>query len=944
MNKNKWKSSRGLKVALTITSFVMAAIVFCSAAAVILIGNLYVYGETKEECLKVHYERYSEIYAVMAMANRESPVMQEELNKTNFRYGIIKEEDAEAEGITELEETKKISDPASYEYYNFEKMPAVDAIENDEVDVWEYEIGEGTRYSWDCRLFGYADVYNEVYDEVNYNDYAAMEEVPIIGYYYNVSDGIFYYETEDECYRVDDVKLFVGDVDMQLRFKFDSGQGAYYNLDREACVVNDYYLTFDAFDDFTGKSWETWSTITLDDVEFFHTDIRFVEDEDTENGEFLGKPIAKRFYSYSDGSEVLKVRAEETVKEEAEAQNSKTERYWVISEVREPLAKTGIRNSILEGDLFEQITYVLNYAYAWRYPAIVILIVSLILWAVSTVFVLIMAGHKGRYRYAGDDAAGTAGSVSSADVGTGRTAGSVSCAESGIGRMADGTVYAGSTAGTDGEDTGAVQDTLQAEGAGGVMPAETSAQEDTDRKAGMPGREDGAEESGSGSRTGRLAAEMRWMDEVKPGFWQKIPLDVETALIALLGCVLIAVGVEFTYYGLSPWNITLAVICCAGCYIISFIWLVDFVVRVKLGKWWRSMFVYKCCAWIWRKVSGFVKKIVRFCQENISLLGKAILILGGISLLEGFGILMTGYAPGAELSIWFLYRAATVVLILLGIVQANKLKEGAGKLADGDLQEKIDTEKMFWEFKKHGDALNSIHDGISLAVEKRMQSEHFRTELITNVSHDIKTPLTSIINYVDLLQKEEIDNEKAKEYLEVLSRQSSRLKKLTEDLIEASKASTGSMPVQMEQIELGVFLTQTVGEFEEKLTSAGLHVVMHKPETEVFVNADGKHLWRVVENLVQNICKYAQAGTRVYIDLDEGEKEAMISFKNISRYELNISGDELMERFVRGDASRHTEGSGLGLSIAGSLMELMHGKLEIAVDGDLFKVVLHFPR
>ena len=285
-----------------------------------------------------------------------------------------------------------------------------------------------------------------------------------------------------------------------------------------------------------------------------------------------------------------------------------------------------------------------------------------------------------------------------------------------------------------------------------------------------------------------------------------------------------------------------------------------------------------------------------------------------------------------------------MILILVGIVQANKLKEGAEKLANGSLQEKIDTAKMFWEFKKHGEALNSIHDGISLAVEKRMQSEHFRTELITNVSHDIKTPLTSIINYVDLLQKEEIDNEKAKEYLEVLNRQSARLKKLTEDLIEASKASTGSMPVKMESLELGVFLTQTVGEFEEKIHAAGLRMVMHRPETEIFVNADGRHLWRVVENLVQNICKYAQSGTRVYIDLDETEKEAVISFKNISQYELNISGSELMERFVRGDASRHTDGSGLGLSIAGSLMELMGGKLEIVVDGDLFKVVLHFPK
>ena len=873
MNKNKWKSNRGLKIALTVLSLVMAAVVFFGAAAVILIGSLGAYEYSREECLENHYERYSGIYAVMAMANRESPLMQEELNKTNFRYGIIRDEDLGAEGITEIGEIKKISDPASYEYYNFDTMPAADAIEKEEVRVEEFEIGNGTRYSWDRSLFGYANTYDVEYTEENAS-YVVTEEVPIIGYYYNVSDGIFYYETRDECYLVDEVELFVGNSDMKMKFKFDSGQGAYYNLNREECVVNDYYLTFNAFDDLSGKSWETWNTITLDGVELSHTDIRFVEDENTELGEFHEKPIADRFYSYSDGSEVLQVRAEET-EESVEAKDNGTERYWVISQVREPLVRTGIQDGLLEGDLFEQITSVLNYAYAWRYGAIAVLVVSLILWAVSTVLVLIMAGHKGGYEAAESQAMSEKGFAWS----------------------------------------------------------------------GEAGEEDETGETGFAEvdETGSAGAGQRWVDAVRPGFWQRIPLDVETALIFLLGMGLIVAAAEVTRW-LSPGNVALAVICCVGCYLISFIWLVDFVVRVKLGKWWRGMLIYKCLAWIWRKVSGFVKKAVGFFRENLSLLWKSVLILGGISLLECFGIALTAFSPEMELCIWFLYRGSTLVLIWVGIVQVNKLKEGAKKLADGDLQEKINTEKMFWEFKKHGDALNSIHDGISLAVEKRMQSEHFRTELITNVSHDIKTPLTSIINYVDLLQKEQIDNEKAKEYLEVLNRQSARLKKLTEDLIEASKASTGSLPVQLEKLELGVFLTQTVGEFEEKITAAGLHVVMHKPEMEVFVNADGRHLWRVVENLVQNICKYAQPDTRVYIDLDDREKEAVISFKNISRYELNISGDALMERFVRGDASRHTDGSGLGLSIAGSLMELMYGKLEIVVDGDLFKVVLHFPK
>ena len=903
MNKNKWKSNRGLKIVLTILSILMAAVVFFSAAAVILIGSMDEYTNSRQECLERHYERYSYIYAVMAIANRESKTMQEELDKTNFRYGIIRNEDLGTEGITDLREIKKLSDPTIYEYCNFETMPDVEAIERGEFRVDGFEVGKGTHYSWDCRLFGYASVYYDYDEEVA--EYVMTEEVPIIGYYYNVTDGIFYYETEEQCYRVDEVELYVGNTDAKMRFQYDPGQGAYYNLDREDCVVKDYYLRFNAFDDYAGRSWETWNTITLDGMELNHTNVRFVNDEDTENGRLQGKPIAENYYSYSDGSGALTVRVEVTNETSDKAEGDGPVSYFVISQVRDPLVKTGIQQGYLEGDLFEQAAYVMDLAYTWRYAAIVILVVSVILWIAATVVMLIMAGHRGYYETVNVDG----GKKEKEQKGT-----SV--------RKEDSFVR--------GDDTGQKEESYAAGGmeTGAGIPAETEE---------SPAWEHEEQEERGG-------ADSLWVDVIRPGFWQKIPLDVETCMLAILGVCALACMIELTYYGIFPWNIALAVLGGGFCYLICLIWLTDFVVRVKLGKWWRSMFVYRCCAWLWRKASGFVKRVFRFFRENISLLWKGIVILGGISFLEGFGILLTGFAPEAELLIWFLYRAATVALILIGIVQADKLKEGARKLADGDLQEKISTEKMFWEFKKHGEALNSIGDGMSLAVEKRMQSEHFRTELITNVSHDIKTPLTSIINYVDLLQKEEIGNETAKEYLEVLNRQSARLKKLTEDLIEASKASTGSMPVQIENLELGVFLTQTVGEFEEKLEAAGLRVVMRKPEKEIFVNADGRHLWRVVENLVQNICKYAQPDTRVYIDLDEKEKEAVISFKNISRYELNISGDELMERFVRGDASRHTEGSGLGLSIAGSLMELMNGRLEIVVDGDLFKVVLHFPK
>ena len=211
-----------------------------------------------------------------------------------------------------------------------------------------------------------------------------------------------------------------------------------------------------------------------------------------------------------------------------------------------------------------------------------------------------------------------------------------------------------------------------------------------------------------------------------------------------------------------------------------------------------------------------------------------------------------------------------------------------------------------------------------------------------NFSHDIKTPLTSIINYVDLLEKEELHNEKAEEYLAVLERQSSKLKKLIEDLVEASKASTGNLEVGNELLEAGVFLTQTVGEFEEKLSLVGLELIVQKPEDPLYILADGRHLWRVVDNLMNNICKYAQPSSRVYVNLEKEDEEVVMTFRNISKYQLNINGSELTERFVRGDSSRNTEGHGLGLSIAKSLMDLIGGDMRIVVDGDLFKVILRF--
>ena len=291
----------------------------------------------------------------------------------------------------------------------------------------------------------------------------------------------------------------------------------------------------------------------------------------------------------------------------------------------------------------------------------------------------------------------------------------------------------------------------------------------------------------------------------------------------------------------------------------------------------------------------------------------------------------------------------------------KELQEGSEALADGDLNYKLDTSHMVLSFKEHGENLNSIGEGISAAVEQRMKSEHLKTELITNVSHDIKTPLTSIINYADLIGKEVSGDAKdtgdgagtetaqereqhISEYAEVLLRQSQKLKKLLDDLLEASKATTGNLEVHPEVCDVSVLLSQAVGEYEQRFAEKKLETIVKQPEETVKVMADGRHLWRVFDNLLNNIYKYAQEGSRVYLNVEHDGQNVSIIFRNMSAYPLEMSPEELEERFTRGDRSRHMEGNGLGLSIAKSLTELQKGDMEIITDGDLFKVVITLPK
>lgn len=323
------------------------------------------------------------------------------------------------------------------------------------------------------------------------------------------------------------------------------------------------------------------------------------------------------------------------------------------------------------------------------------------------------------------------------------------------------------------------------------------------------------------------------------------------------------------------------------------------------------------------------------------------LIMVVLGVQCGFGLFVF-YADGSLVLFylsWFLLAAD--MLLLAGFIrwcqEEKSVHRASQALADGNLSYKVDARKLHLTWKSLGQNLNSIGDGMALAVEERMRSERMKTELITNVSHDLKTPLTSIINYIDLLKDESLPVEQHREYIDVLERQSAKLKKLTEDVVEASKAVSGAIEVNWEELDVTELLEQSVGEYSERLQAAEIEPVVHMPQDSILLLADGRLLCRVLDNLITNILKYAQPGTRAYFDLSADQGRLEIAIKNISKAPLDIPAEELMERFVRGDSSRSNEGSGLGLSIALSLTKLMGGELELILDGDLFKALITFP-
>ena len=418
----------------------------------------------------------------------------------------------------------------------------------------------------------------------------------------------------------------------------------------------------------------------------------------------------------------------------------------------------------------------------------------------------------------------------------------------------------------------------------------------------------------------------------------KIPYEILVFVCLMILSVALAVVVNIG--GTINYVILLVgflgyLVCYAMCAVIG----VTTIKRIKAKKFIKSFLIYKIGKWCFDKIQGWFRTINQKATENKRIFWYYLLfIIISIMLASLFYtgiaiILLIGFW------IWAYYQIKKYIL------EQEKIKNALKDIYEGKSNDvHLNESELKGALKEMAIYVNDIASGFSNAINESLKSERLKTELITNVSHDIKTPLTSIINYVDLLKKENIQDEKVKEYIDILDKKSQRLKKLTEDLVEASKVSSGNVKLNLENINIKELFNQTIGEFKDRFEEKNLIIETTIPNDNIKINADSRYLYRIIENLFSNITKYALEGSRVYIDIIEKEKIVDISIKNISKDKLNISSDELMQRFVRGDKSRYTEGSGLGLSIAKSLTELQGGTFDIIIDGDLFKVHIIWPK
>lgn len=418
---------------------------------------------------------------------------------------------------------------------------------------------------------------------------------------------------------------------------------------------------------------------------------------------------------------------------------------------------------------------------------------------------------------------------------------------------------------------------------------------------------------GAGYKKGSDKIHLTWFD--------KIPLELIIAfpffIIPLFCNTLYCYG----YAAVVILNILILIFLIAS--------IITFSVRIKYGKWYKTTLTYLILKLIYKgiRILPSIIKAVLFCFSYLSL---------NIFALS----MQTSRYSNLLLLVLLIINISFCGIIFVCAYNFNVIKKAIAEIAKGNTDYKINDKNTFLDFKDVAVNINNIGLITKQLIENGIKSERLKAELITNVSHDIKTPLTSVINYTDLLKKEKIDNEKALEYIDVIDRQSTKLKKLTEDLIEASKASTGNVNVFLEKTNMVEFVTQAIGEYTEKFAQCSLQSIINTPSMPVYADIDGKLMWRVFDNLLNNVCKYAQPNTRVYIDVIQKDAQVLVSVKNISKDILNVCSDELTERFIRGDASRSTDGSGLGLSIAKSLTELQKGGLQIKIDGDLFKAEL----
>ena len=455
----------------------------------------------------------------------------------------------------------------------------------------------------------------------------------------------------------------------------------------------------------------------------------------------------------------------------------------------------------------------------------------------------------------------------------------------------------------------------------------------------------------AGRRKGAENFTLNWSD--------KIPYDLYFCAMALAGGTAFGYGffaVRELFYFETSYQ-TVFFLMSAGLFALGFLLfeagIMSTATRFKTHTLLRNTLCWRILLWCWKMVGwlwGLCKATARSMGEMVGALpltGRV--IVGSVVYLTINCFLAAYFFLSYNQEIYFilllLFNGGVLFAICAWTVQWTLLRQRTRAILSGQPGAYIDTDNMrlFPDLRAHAEALNDLGSAINTAVEERLRSERMKAELITNVSHDLKTPLTSIINYVDLLKKEDIQEEKAREYLEVLDRKSQRLKKLTEDLVEASKASTGTLAVNAERLGVVQLVEQALGEYSAKFDSAGLTLVSTLPPEEVYVRADGRHLWRILDNLMGNCVKYALQGTRVYLDVVKWDGNVIFSLKNISANQLNLPAEELLERFVRGDESRTTDGSGLGLSIARSLTELQGGTFRLSIDGDLFKAAVSFP-